>query len=108
MSGHPSHSVDDWRTHALCAQTDPELFYPQDAFASIAARETCLGCPVRVPCLNDGLDEQHGIWGGWTADERKALRRRLRSANKAAHTLIIERAAIHGPSFYHITEMENR
>ena len=32
-------------------------------------------CPIRTRCLQEALerDDQHGIWGGLTPNERKAL-----------------------------------
>ncbi|MFC9355225.1 WhiB family transcriptional regulator [Rhodococcus sp. NPDC057014] len=43
-----------------------------------AAKQLCRGCPVRARCLNYALDayEPHGIWGGYTEDERRKLWRR--------------------------------
>ncbi|MFD6063810.1 WhiB family transcriptional regulator [Rhodococcus wratislaviensis] len=43
-----------------------------------AAKEVCLRCPVRARCLNYALEahETHGIWGGYTEDERRKLRSR--------------------------------
>lgn len=46
-----------------------------------AARVICAGCEVRTQCLEAALaaDEQHGIWGGLTPEERRAeVRRRNR------------------------------
>jgi len=28
------------------------------------AKAICAGCPVRLPCMEDGRDEPFGIWGG--------------------------------------------
>jgi len=67
-----------WRDSALCAQTDPELFFPEkDGRASIAKR-VCLGCPVRRECLEYALanDERHGIWGGLSEKARRDLKPR--------------------------------
>lgn len=40
------------------------------------ARELCTGCPVRRDCLTDALrrGESWGVWGGFTAAERKRMR----------------------------------
>jgi hypothetical protein len=35
----------------------------------------CAGCRVRLSCLEGGIEEQWGVWGGLTALERKRLRR---------------------------------
>lgn len=47
------------------------------------ARSLCQGCEVRQPCLLYALDmftitDDHGLWGGTTRDERRALRVRRR------------------------------
>lgn len=67
----------DWTELALCAQTDPELFFPEKGGAIRAAKRICAGCPVRAECLADALahDERFGVWGGLSERERRALRR---------------------------------
>ncbi|AEE47505.1 WhiB family transcriptional regulator [Cellulomonas fimi] len=42
------------------------------------ARSVCTGCPVRLECLADALDNRmdFGVWGGMTERERRALLRR--------------------------------
>jgi hypothetical protein len=42
--------------------------------ASLAI-EGCLACPVRASCLSYALaaDERHGVWGGTTRPQRRAL-----------------------------------
>ena len=37
------------------------------------ARKICLQCPVRYKCLEFGLDEQFGIWGGHSLTQRKRI-----------------------------------
>jgi len=68
----------NWRDEALCAQTDPDLFFPSTERQSGAdARKICDNCPVRSECLEfalvNGIEE--GIWGGLNRDERRALLR---------------------------------
>ena len=65
-----------WRMDALCAQVDPELFFPEMGERAPAAKAICGRCVVRVPCLGWALDnrEGYGIWGGLSADERKRFR----------------------------------
>jgi WhiB family redox-sensing transcriptional regulator len=72
----------DWRDHANCRGLDPDLFFPVGTSgASLteieAAKRVCQGCPVLTPCLRLALDlgPVHGIWGGTTEEERRALRR---------------------------------
>ena len=71
-----------WRMDALCAQTDPDLFFPDVGERNPAAKAVCGRCAVREPCLAFALDnrEVYGIWGGLSADERKKLRTRRRKA----------------------------
>lgn len=40
-----------------------------------AARQFCVDCPVIKDCLVSALqnDERFGIWGGFTAEERKRM-----------------------------------
>ena len=68
----------DWRERALCAQTDPEAFFPDKGDSTQEAKRICLGCEVRAECLEYALasDERFGIWGGMSALERRAARRR--------------------------------
>lgn len=65
-----------WTDDALCAQVDPELFFPETGRSNKAAKKTCRSCPVRAECLDYALehDERHGIWAGLTVDERDDLR----------------------------------
>lgn len=66
---------------ALCAQTDPNLFYPPAEGGMGDARRAknlCGACEWRVKCLKWAVDTQqeYGIWGGTTGRERQAMRRR--------------------------------
>jgi WhiB family redox-sensing transcriptional regulator len=65
----------DWHESALCAQTDPDAFYPEKGDSARDSKRVCLGCPVRKECLEDALrrQEQWGIWGGLSPQERKGL-----------------------------------
>lgn len=67
-----------WRRDAVCAQVDPELFFPEVGEPTAPAKRICAGCPVRVECLDYALDarEAHGVFGGLSAQERLRLLRR--------------------------------
>ena len=67
----------DWMRHAACV--DMPLPETSSVEAAIAV---CQSCSVRLPCLSFALerDEPYGVWGGLTYAERKAERRRQRSA----------------------------
>ena len=67
-----------WRLEALCAETDPEAFFPEKGGSTRDAKRVCTGCTVRAECLEFALanDERFGIWGGLSERERRRLRRR--------------------------------
>lgn len=66
-----------WQQHALCAQTDPEAFFPEKGGSTREAKTVCQSCSVREECLEYALanDERFGIWGGLSERERRRLRR---------------------------------
>ncbi|WP_308493279.1 WhiB family transcriptional regulator [Microbacterium terrisoli] len=67
-----------WQADALCAQTDPEAFFPEKGGSTRDAKRVCASCPVRDQCLEYALhnDERFGIWGGLSERERRKLKRR--------------------------------
>ncbi|PQZ91054.1 transcription factor WhiB [Arthrobacter sp. MYb227] len=67
-----------WQTQALCAQTDPEAFFPEKGGSTRDAKRVCGACAVRSECLEYALtnDERFGIWGGLSERERRRLRKR--------------------------------
>lgn len=68
----------DWTERALCAQTDPEAFFPEKGCSTLDAKKVCRACEVRAECLQYALehDERFGVWGGTSERERRALKRR--------------------------------
>ncbi len=67
-----------WQERALCAQTDPEAFFPEKGGSTREAKKVCLSCEVRGECLEYALanDERFGIWGGLSERERRKLKKR--------------------------------
>jgi WhiB family transcriptional regulator, redox-sensing transcriptional regulator len=73
----------DWRHRSACLDEDPELFFPigntGPAILQIEeAKQVCRRCEVREQCLAWALEagQDHGVWGGLSEDERRALKRR--------------------------------
>jgi WhiB family redox-sensing transcriptional regulator len=73
----------DWRHRSACLDEDPELFFPigntGPALLQIEeAKAVCRRCEVREQCLTWALEagQDHGVWGGLSEDERRALKRR--------------------------------
>lgn len=77
----PSESEPDdpeaWKELALCAETDPEIFFPEKGGSTREAKAICQGCEVRDACLEYALtwEERFGIWGGLSERERRRLKR---------------------------------
>ena len=69
----------EWQERALCAQTDPEAFFPEKGGSTREAKKICLSCDVRDRCLEYALahDERFGIWGGLSERERRKLKRQV-------------------------------
>ncbi|QKW31460.1 WhiB family transcriptional regulator (plasmid) [Streptomyces seoulensis] len=72
----------DW-TSALCAQTDPDLFFPEGHGQQIVqavnqAKKLCADCPLRSGCLEWAVTtgQTIGVWGGLSEQELRNLHRR--------------------------------
>jgi WhiB family transcriptional regulator, redox-sensing transcriptional regulator len=73
---------DDWRENAACRDTDPDLFFPVGTTGPAIeqidnAKTVCQACDVQSTCLEYALvtNQDSGIWGGTSEEERRALRR---------------------------------
>ena len=71
----------DLSASALCAQTDPELWFPELGASRAliaAAKRICNQCPMKNECLEEGIKTHPaaGIWGGYTTFELRTFRRR--------------------------------
>jgi WhiB family redox-sensing transcriptional regulator len=72
----PARFAARWRELAACRGTDLEVFFPGRGETAGPARQVCAACLVRQPCLDYAISNRitHGIWGGLTERERRALR----------------------------------
>ena len=77
-----------WQESALCAQTDPEAFFPEKGGSTREAKKVCQTCDVKQVCLEYALahDERFGIWGGLSERERRRLRRQRAQATRRVGT----------------------
>jgi WhiB family transcriptional regulator, redox-sensing transcriptional regulator len=73
----------DWRHRAACRDEDPELFFPIGTTGPALlqvdeAKAVCRRCEAVDECLSWALDSDQdaGVWGGLSEDERRAARRR--------------------------------
>ena len=81
----------EWKDDALCRTGDArhiDKFYPESGTHGgnhlIAPRKLCLECPVRYECLEYGIDEPFGVWGGHSPSQR----RRISSMMKKGSSLV--------------------
>ncbi|HZR12564.1 MAG TPA: WhiB family transcriptional regulator [Acidimicrobiia bacterium] len=80
-----------WRNRSACRDTDPELFFPVGATGLAvdqiaAAKHICAQCTVTGECLEFALatNQEAGVWGGTTEEERRKLRKAWMSDEVAA------------------------
>ena len=86
-----------WRNRSACLDEIPELFVPigntGPALDQInEAKAVCGRCQVVDACLNWAIehDQEAGVWGGHSEEERRALKRRnarVRHASSGAGRL---------------------
>ena len=81
---------DNWRANSSCRDTDPDLFVPVGttgpALEQIAAaKAVCDSCEAKEPCLEFALitNQDSGVWGGTSEEERRKLRRARAAARRA-------------------------
>lgn len=69
-----------WQEQALCAQSDPDAWFPEKGASSAMAKAICWRCPVQPECLEfvmhpDNADvARFGIWAGLSERDRRRLR----------------------------------
>lgn len=67
---------------ALCAEVDPEMFFPDEGRSNKAARKICGKCEIEEQCREWAVAHPRldGIWGGTTERERQKIRMRKTAA----------------------------
>jgi WhiB family transcriptional regulator, redox-sensing transcriptional regulator len=85
----------EWRKSAACRDTNPDLFFPVGTTGAALvqideAKRVCGICPVRSDCLEFALvtNQDSGIWGGTSEDERRIIRRN-RGLARPGHTVAV-------------------
>lgn len=72
----------DWKQRGLCAAApDADAWFSnkytlESQGVTKSAVATCQKCPVRSLCLAAGADEEWGVWGGTTEDQRERYQSR--------------------------------
>ena len=82
---------DFWQDRAACFGVDPDIFFPigstGPALEQIeTARRICTACEVNDECLEFALatNQEAGVWGGTTEEERRKLRKAWLAKQRAA------------------------
>jgi len=73
-----------WRDRGRCKGAVADVFYPEDdEDPGEEAKAICETCGVREACLEYAITarEKLGVWGGYTARERRRLVRQRRRAS---------------------------
>ncbi len=70
---------------ANCRGVAASLMFPDRGEDIDDAKAVCQGCAIRDACLEEALahNEQWGLWGGKSVNERKAIRKARRAAAAA-------------------------
>lgn len=69
-----------------CAETDPEIFFPEQSnqWNTDVPKRVCLKCEVYEMCREWALEQpqtdMHGVWGALTQTERVKIRRERKVA----------------------------
>ena len=94
----PARFAARWRELAACRGAGLNLFFPERGESAGPARRVCAACPVREPCLDYAISNRivHGIWGGLTERERRALQSRWVRASRRERDEAIAAAAAAG------------
>jgi WhiB family transcriptional regulator, redox-sensing transcriptional regulator len=79
-----------WLNESRCLTEDPELFFPVGNTGPAVdqieqAKSVCRECGVATQCLEYAIKENQdtGVWGGLSEDERKSLKRKYARARRA-------------------------
>jgi WhiB family transcriptional regulator, redox-sensing transcriptional regulator len=71
-----------WHASAQCRKVPTLNWFPERGEDVRPLKAVCETCPVRLPCLDAGMAEQEGIWGGTSGIQRKRLRRSSAPADR--------------------------
>jgi len=73
-----------WRDFAACDGIDVSQFYPENGWATAAAKRVCARCPVQPQCLEEALswpaEHDWGVWAGTSRWDRRRIRQERQRA----------------------------
>lgn len=71
-----------WQALGACVGADPNIFFPTRGEDTREAKKICSGCSVKEECLDFGINEKFGIFGGLSERQRRDIRRKRRQSNE--------------------------
>ena len=86
----------EWMTDGVCAQVDPDLWFPEKGGSTREAKALCARCPVHPECLAYALahDERFGVWGGASERDRRRMRRSVSTRQGAPVRALDKRTGV--------------
>ena len=67
--------MEEWVQYRACTVEVLPLFFSLDLGDERKAKNICVGCPVKEPCLEFALKhDEKGVWGGTSDRERNRIR----------------------------------
>lgn len=78
----------DWQKRAACRGMDPNIFFPEKGRntlkGELGIKAICGPCPVREDCLEFGVRQHYGVWGGLTDKQRRPYRQKYKNSPRVA------------------------
>lgn len=94
----PNYDDLDWMLDALCAETDPEAFFPEKGGSIRTATTVCAKCDVKQQCLQYAMEnnfDYDGIFGGLSPRNRRKLREKREGSSRSKRQEVISMTARH-------------
>ncbi len=76
----------------VCAQADPEAWFPEKGGLTRPAKKICWSCPERRPCMKTSMtiEERFGVWAGLSERDRRARAPTWRKATPAGRAKLLD------------------
>lgn len=84
----------EWMQDSLCNKLAGDIWFPPfdsphpEQYYAIA-KTICNVCPVWQECLDIGIKEVYGVWGGLSPQDRTPLQKSARVSNLAVHGTVV-------------------
>jgi WhiB family redox-sensing transcriptional regulator len=73
----------EWKEEGRCKTIDSKIFFSEIQAHTREALNACMECRVKDECRDYAIaNQEHGVWGGTTERQRRAILRRMRFERK--------------------------